>query len=697
MNHLTKTMMKPVLEPILDISYYLPAFSGFKPETLFNPEKNGTKNKFKLIMDIDKILKSSDQSTIKEIKNKLDEKNEENYLRNIYVKSNPELAESFQKIANSLDFGKEEEFAIIQDSKSKTNKKNKKYFLSCLVKTSHHVKGVTFIDEKSLNFKVFLNQKTGSAMSGVEIGFASSDEDYDPDRHTCFGSYFVFHPKDKDVYKISINYNDIKWIFRRRYYYKNSALEIFTTTNKTFYLNFKFEDEREIVISEIIKKLNEPAKIIDDLKDTKDIFENVIGFENVSVTSNLKKAVKRIKISQKIELWKEWKMSNYEFLMWMNIYGNRSFNDISQYPVFPWILNDYKDPLENKEEEQRYNLRDMGIPMGMMTITDQSEARKEMFIENYETLKETAEDGLMKPYFFGSNYSNPIYTCHFLMRIFPFTQIAIELQGSKFDQADRLFLSVEDSFTFSLTQKTDVRELIPEFFYLPEIFLNINNLNMGCLEDGKKVNDIYVPCHNNPYEFVQTMRSILESDEVSNTIQNWIDLIFGSKSRGKEAENAKNIFTEESYQETLDITKVQDKEATLRKVEFGLIPSQVMSKDCGKRDKKEDVLKGKAITDPKVSLNKYECKITKEQVIFTKYKDLDVNVLFGVEIEKDKICLVLSNNLIVEKKINLSAFTKEFTDDIINTTPMIENTNKMVDYYKNCSQITKAIVYLRKL
>ena len=697
MNHLTKTMMKPVLEPILDISYYLPAFSGFKPETLFNPEKNGTKNKFKLIMDIDKILKSSDQSTIKEIKNKLDEKNEENYLRNIYVKSNPELAESFQKIANSLDFGKEEEFAIIQDSKSKTNKKNKKYFLSCLVKTSHHVKGVTFIDEKSLNFKVFLNQKTGSAMSGVEIGFASSDEDYDPDRHTCFGSYFVFHPKDKDVYKISINYNDIKWIFRRRYYYKNSALEIFTTTNKTFYLNFKFEDEREIVISEIIKKLNEPAKIIDDLKDTKDIFENVIGFENVSVTSNLKKAVKRIKISQKIELWKEWKMSNYEFLMWMNIYGNRSFNDISQYPVFPWILNDYKDPLENKEEEQRYNLRDMGIPMGMMTITDQSEARKEMFIENYETLKETAEDGLMKPYFFGSNYSNPIYTCHFLMRIFPFTQIAIELQGSKFDQADRLFLSVEDSFTFSLTQKTDVRELIPEFFYLPEIFLNINNLNMGCLEDGKKVNDIYVPCHNNPYEFVLTMRSILESDEVSNTIQNWIDLIFGSKSRGKEAENAKNIFTEESYQETLDITKVQDKEATLRKVEFGLIPSQVMSKDCGKRDKKEDVLKGKAITDPKVSLNKYECKITKEQVIFTKYKDLDVNVLFGVEIEKDKICLVLSNNLIVEKKINLSAFTKEFTDDIINITPMIENTNKMVDYYKNCSQITKAIVYLRKL
>ena len=698
MNHLTKTMMKPVLEPILDISYYLPAFSGFNPETLFNKEK-AEKNKFKLILDMDKILKSSDQNSLKEIKNNLNEKSEENFLRHIYAKSNPELAESFQKIANSLDFGKEEEFKIIRESKSKDKKAEKKYFLSCLVKTSHHIKGVCFIDDNNLNFKVFLNQKTGSAMSGVEIGFTSNDEDYDPDRHTCFGSYFVFHPKDKDLYKISINYNHIKWIFRRRYYYKNSALEIFTTTNKTFYFNFKFEDEREIVINEILKKLHEPAKIVDDLKDTKDIFENVIGFENVAITSDSKKAIKRIKVSQKIEAWKEWKMTNYEFLMWMNIYGNRSFNDISQYPVFPWILNDYNDPLktEGEENEQKYNIRDMATPMGMMTVSDESEARKELFIENYETLKETAEDGLMKPYFFGSNYSNPVYTCHFLMRVFPFTQIAIELQGSKFDHAERLFLSVEDSFTFSLTQKTDVRELIPEFFYLPELFLNINNLNMGSLENGQKVNDITVPCRNNPYEFVETMKTILESDEVSNTIQNWIDLIFGSKSKGKEAENAKNLFTEESYQESLDINKVQDKEATLRKVEFGLIPSQVMSKDCGKRDKKEDLFKGKAITDPNSVLIKYICKPVKDQTFFTKYKDLDIKVLYGFEISQDKICLVLSNNYIIEKKVSLSNFTKEFTDELINATPISGNFNKMVDYYTNNSQINKDIVYLRKL
>ena len=701
MNHLTKTMMKPLLEPILDIPYYLPAFSGFDPNNLFNSEKEENTPKFKLVMDIDKILKSSEQSTIKETKNKLNENEKnENFLRNIYAKSSPELALSFQKIANSLDFGKEEEFAIIQDIKSASNKTEKKYFLSCLVKTSHHIKGVCFIDNSFLNFKVFLDQKTGNAMSGVEKGFTSNDEDYDPDRKTCFGSYFVFHPKDKDIYKISINYNDIKWIFRRRYYYKNSALEIFTTNNKTFYFNFKFEDEREIVIEEITKKLNDPAKIVDDLKDVKDSFENVIGFANISENPNLKK-IKRIKISQKIDQWKEWKITNYEFLMWMNIYGNRSFNDISQYPVFPWILNDFKDPLKKElnEEEQKYDIRDMTLPMGMMTLNDQAEARKELFIENYNTLKETEEEGSMKPYFYGSNYSNPVYVCHFLMRVFPFTQIAIELQGSKFDHPERLFLSVEESFFNSLTQKTDVRELIPEFFYLPEIFLNINNLNMGTLEDEKKtkVNDISVPCDNNPYEFILTMKTILESDEVSNSIQNWIDLIFGSKAKGKEAENAKNLFTEESYQETLDISKMPDKEATLRKVEFGLIPTQVMSKDCGKKEKKEELLKNKEITDSKAVLIKYECKPIKEQGIFLKYKNFNINVLFGFEISNDKICLILSNNFIIEKKINLSNFNKEFTDEIITTTPLPENFNKMVEYYIHNSQINKAIVYLKKL
>ena len=695
MNHLTKTLMKPVLVPILDMTYYLPEFSGFDPSNLFNPNKIESSNSsnFKLIMDIDRILKSSEQSNIKEIKKNLIEKNEENFLRIIYTKSNPELAESLNKIANSLDFGKEEEFAFIEKDKNSKDKSVAKYFLSCLVKTSHHIKGVCFIDDTNLNFKVFLNQRTGNAMSGIEIGFTTQDDDYDQDRQTCFGSYFVCHPKDRDLYKISIKYSNIKWIFRRRYYYKNSALEIFTTTNKTFYFNFKYEAHREDVIKAIINKLKDPSKIIDDLKDPKDIFDNVIGYENTAVTDS--KKGKKIKLSKKIELWKEWKITNYELLMWLNIYGNRSFNDLSQYPVFPWVLSNYQDPLKNDQlnDEQEYNLRDMSIPMGMMDFDEKSEQRKELFKLNYETLKENADEG-MKPYFFGSNYSNPYYVCYYLMRIFPFTHIAIELQGSKFDQPDRLFLSVENSFFNSTTQKTDVRELIPEFFYLPEIFLNINDLNMGQLENGEKVNDISTPCHNNPYEFVQTLKTVLESNEVSNTIQNWIDLIFGSKARGKEAENANNLFTEASYQETIDITKAENKESNLRMVEFGLIPTQIMNKDCSKRDKKEDLLKGKEITDSEAVLINYDCKPIKDQTIFGENKE-DIVVLKAGEFSQDKITVVLSNNNIIEKKISYSMFERKFTDEITNSTPLLHSINKMGEFYSNESN-QKAIQFFNR-
>ena len=691
MNHLTKTLMKPVLVPILDISYYLPEFSGFNPSNLFNPQKDGSTTKFKLTMDIDKILKSAEQRNLKETKSKSVEKKQENFMRKVYTKTSLKLAESLTKIANNLDFGKEEEFAIIQkDKNSKEEKSN--YFLSCLVKTSHHIKGVCFIDDKNLDFKVFLNQKTGSAMSGIEIGFTTNDEDYDQERHTCFGSYFVCHPKDNDLYKISIKYNDIKWIFRRRYYYQNSGLEIFTINNKTFYFNFKFEKQREKVISEILNKLNDYSKIIYDLKDTKDIFDNVIGYENITTAvDSKKKGTKRIKVSKKLELWKEWKITNYELLMWFNIYGNRSFNDISQYPVFPWILNSYQDPLKNdNEDEEKYNLRDMSLPMGMMTLDEKGEQRKEAFMLNYETLKESEEEG-MKPYMFGSNYSNPIYVCNFLMRIFPFTHIAIELQGSKFDDPNRLFISVENSFYNSTTQKTDVRELIPEFYYLPEIFLNVNDLNMGKLENGQVVSDIITPCDNNPYEFVLNMRTILESDEISNTIQNWVDLIFGSKSRGKEAENVNNLFTEASYQESIDIQKVENKESYLRMVEFGLIPTQVMSKDCLKRERKDDLIKGKEITDPEAVLIIFKSKLIKEQ-----NANKNISVLIGGEFSTDKITLILNNDSLVERKINYSVFDRGFTNETVNRLPLTNFKNKMNEFYSNNSRSNKVFQLYNK-
>ena len=738
-NHYTKSFMKPLLVPILDIPYYLPDFSGFDSSNIFN-----TKNKLVVNMDIDKIVKTKGESKKEDEKKNL----KENYLRKIYTNSSPTLADKLLKISDSLDFGKEEEFSVFKEEKeNKNNSENKEgkdkdkekaqektkknYFLSCLVKTSHHIKGVCFVDEDCLNFKVFLNQKTGNAMSGVNVGFTDKDDDYDNERKTCFGSYFMFHQKDKNLYRISIKYKDIKLILLKRYYYKSSALEIFTVTNKSYYFNFKYEEERGVFLDELIPKLEDPRQLINDLRDLKNNL-NVIGYiMHTQVVKDKRKYTKReiekmenekrkaIKLSKTINDWTKWKINNFSFLMWMNFFANRSYNDISQYPVFPWILSNYDDSFKieseyieaslfnlsqdghsssgsfnnsnvgsfigedgdkkkkKKKVEEEYDYRDLKLPMGMLEINEESKKRKSGFIELYNTIKESKDEFEgTSPHFYGTNYSNPIYVCNFLMRLFPFTHISIELQGNKMDDANRLFLSVVKSFNNSISQKTDVRELIPEFFYLPEMFLNINDVNLGKLEDNSVVYNVKTPCKNNAYSFIEIMKRVFENNKISSTISNWVDLIFGYKIKGKDAENAKNIYTEPSYQENVNLNNIEDKSAYLRYVEFGLIPTQIMAKECPKRDKKRDVKKEKELTEYNWNnMNKIKITQIKHDSSHDKLmkgqdgvrsKLLKANILTN-----DKIITFYENNTIIENKIGSSS------EDICNILKLKEISGKI--------------------
>jgi hypothetical protein len=52
--------------------------------------------------------------------------------------------------------------------------------------------------------------------------------------------------------------------------------------------------------------------------------------------------------------------------------------------------------------------------------------------------------------------------------------------------------------------------------------------------------------------FVEKLREALESDYVSRNLHKWIDLIFGYKQRGKEAEKADNLFYHLCYEGNSD-------------------------------------------------------------------------------------------------------------------------------------------------
>mmetsp|Transcript_10518 Transcript_10518/g.10592 ORF Transcript_10518/g.10592 Transcript_10518/m.10592 type:complete len:84 (-) Transcript_10518:21-272(-) len=57
------------------------------------------------------------------------------------------------------------------------------------------------------------------------------------------------------------------------------------------------------------------------------------------------------------EKWLQWKISNFDYLMNINTLSGRSYNDLSQYPVFPWILVDYENNVD-----QGFNAN--GVPAG---------------------------------------------------------------------------------------------------------------------------------------------------------------------------------------------------------------------------------------------------------------------------------------------------------------------------------------------
>ena len=61
------------------------------------------------------------------------------------------------------------------------------------------------------------------------------------------------------------------------------------------------------------------------------------------------------------DLWVQRKISNFEYLMILNTFANRTFNDLTQYPVYPWIISDFESPIIDLEDENFY--RDLSKPI----------------------------------------------------------------------------------------------------------------------------------------------------------------------------------------------------------------------------------------------------------------------------------------------------------------------------------------------
>lgn len=65
--------------------------------------------------------------------------------------------------------------------------------------------------------------------------------------------------------------------------------------------------------------------------------------------------------------WQRREISNFEYLMYLNTIAGRTYNDLNQFPVFPWILVNY----ESKELDLTLpsNYRDLSkVPLSFRVL-----------------------------------------------------------------------------------------------------------------------------------------------------------------------------------------------------------------------------------------------------------------------------------------------------------------------------------------
>ena len=359
-----------------------------------------------------------------------------------------------------------------------------------------------------------------------------------------------------------ISFSDLHSVFRRRYQLQQIALEFYDLHNSGTLVAFANNDEREEILSKILAA---------PLPNS--IFSSFMG-----TSINYRKFMNSWK-SKIISQWVNGKMTNFEFLMYLNSFAGRTYNDLTQYPVFPWVIADYES--EDIDLNDPKSFRDLSKPMGAL-----GEVRAQQFKDRYESLQSSyiSEDD-PPPFHYGTHYSCAAYVLYYMMRLEPFSRLALALQGGKFDVADRLFHNIGSSWkSASQENLQDVRELIPEFFYLPDFLTNTNHFDFGTTQKSKHVHNVTLPkwAKGDPERFVRINRQALESDYVSKNLHLWIDLIFGYKQRGEEAVTSLNCFVHVTYEGEVDfesMTDVVQRESTIAQIQnFGQTPSRLERK-----------------------------------------------------------------------------------------------------------------------
>lgn len=209
-----------------------------------------------------------------------------------------------------------------------------------------------------------------------------------------------------------------KEVFPRRYNLRRTAIELFMFDQTNYLINFESKQIRD----SILKTLTEVS----------------------GLNTTIKNAEKRFAQSGLTQKWVNHEISNFEYLMQMNTFAGRTYNDLSQYPVFPWIIADYTS--NRLDLTKPGTFRDLAWPVGALNPDNRSYLK-----EKFDGFEDPT--GSIQKFHYGTHYSNAPTVMHYLIRLEPFTGLHIQLQEMVqklivFLELHRKFGEISPKFTF---------------------------------------------------------------------------------------------------------------------------------------------------------------------------------------------------------------------------------------------------------
>uniref|UniRef100_A0A674JEQ9 Neurobeachin like 1 n=1 Tax=Terrapene triunguis TaxID=2587831 RepID=A0A674JEQ9_9SAUR len=402
-------------------------------------------------------------------------------------------------------------------------------------------------------------------------------------QHICFYDGSI-EKEEGEHHNIGFDFkwslSQIREIHLRRYNLRRSALEIFLTDQTNYFLNFN---------KEVWNCQSSPG----GLSVRNKVYSRILSLRSPNIYGT-RSPQELFKASGLMQKWVNREISNFDYLVQLNTMAGRTYNDLAQYPVFPWILRDYTS--EELDLNNPAVFRDLSKPIGVV-----NEKNAKAVQEKYENFEDPL--GTIDKFHYGTHYSNAAGVMHYLIRVEPFTTLHIQLQSGRFDCADRQFHSIPATWQALMDNPNDVKELIPEFFYFPEFLENQNKFNLGKLQISKEVvNDVVLPkWAKSPEDFICKHRKALESEYVSAHLHEWIDLIFGYKQRGPAAVEALNVFYYCTYEGAVDLDALTD-EKERKALEgminnFGQTPCQLLKEPHPARLSAEEVVQRQTKSD----------------------------------------------------------------------------------------------------